>query len=168
MKFTTSSPRAGGSALLDALTSPTTGHSRSQPAKFALGRRLADKYGLTLRDVNWHPAAPGSASQVEIPVVGVSWFDPIELELAGMARHGDTGSACAACGRWRWLPLGFGMQPTLRVRPGLDGVPIAASPEWFGDGGQPFREMVVRRDLAEEIAAASPRDFKVQEIDVAD
>ena len=41
---------------------------------------------------------------------------------------------------------------------------IAASPEWFGDGWSAFREILVRRELAELIVASSPRDFRIQEV----
>jgi hypothetical protein len=37
---------------------------------------------------------------------------------------------------------------------------VIASPEWFGDGHRSFRQVLVRRELAELISAASPKDFK--------
>lgn len=43
-------------------------------------------------------------------------------------------------------------------------VHVAASPEWFGDGCQAFRQIIVRRRLAEMMVEASPRDFRIQEI----
>jgi hypothetical protein len=45
-----------------------------------------------------------------------------------------------------------------------DDVHVAASPEWFGDGHKAFRQIIMRRGLAEMIAAASPRDFRIREI----
>jgi hypothetical protein len=44
-----------------------------------------------------------------------------------------------------------------------DGVDVAASPEWFGDGWQAFRQILFRRPLAELIANASPRDFRIRD-----
>ena len=60
------------------------------------------------------------------------------------------------------MPLAFGMLPPLQITPGLGKADIAASPEWFGDGWKFYRQILVRRELAELIAAASPRYFKVQ------
>jgi hypothetical protein len=62
------------------------------------------------------------------------------------------------------MPLAFGTLPPLRIVPALEDVDIAASPEWFGDGWNAYRQILVRRELAEFIAAASPRDFKVQSV----
>ncbi len=62
------------------------------------------------------------------------------------------------------MPLAFGALPPLRITPPLGDVDIAASPEWFGDGWQCFRQILVRRPLAEMIAGASPRDFTVREV----
>jgi hypothetical protein len=41
------------------------------------------------------------------------------------------------------------------------GFDVVASPEWFGDGWNSYRQILVRFELAEILAAASPRDFKV-------
>lgn len=46
----------------------------------------------------------------------------------------------------------------------LGDVDIATSPEWFGDGLEAFRQVLVRRQLAEIIAAASPKDFLIREV----
>lgn len=42
-----------------------------------------------------------------------------------------------------------------------------ANPEWFGNGWKAFRQVLVRRELAELLAAASPRDFKVDIVNFA-
>jgi len=85
-----------------------------------------------------------------------------------MADHdGHVGARCSECGVWRWLPMGFTLVPPLSDQvlppllevPGLADVDVAASPEWFGDGWKSFRQVVVRRALAELIVDASPRDF---------
>lgn len=131
--------------------------------------RLADevsaRFGADFRDIGWHPTSPGEATQVVVPTLGDSWFDPDELREKVVERHGVAGASCADCGTWRWMPLAFGFLPRLRISPPLgDDVAIAASPEWFGDGWRAFRQVLVRRDLADFIAAASPGDFRVQAV----
>ena len=56
--------------------------------------------------------------------------------------------------------------PPYRYRSLEDDVHVTASPEWFGDGFQAFRWIVVRRAIARMIVAASPRDFRIREIQV--
>lgn len=133
-----------------------------------LERSVADdatkRFRLDLFPVEWHGKSPGEASQIAVPSVGDFWFDPDELREKAEERHGTAGATCSECGVWRWMPLAFGLLPQLRVTPGLGDVDIAASPEWFGDGWEAFRQIVVRRELAVLIASASPRDFKVREI----
>ena len=51
--------------------------------------------------------------------------------------------------------------PPLLDVPGLDAVDVAASPEWFGDGLKAFRLLLFRRELADVLVAASPRDFEI-------
>jgi hypothetical protein len=41
---------------------------------------------------------------------------------------------------------------------------VAASPEWFGDGWNAYRRIVVRRELAQLVVDASPRDFRIEEV----
>jgi len=133
-----------------------------------LERSLAEEAALAFRldlvDVGWRGGSLGHARQIVIPSVGQAWFDHDELRAKAIERHGTAGTACAECGIWRWMPLSFGELPRLRIVPTLDGASIAASPEWFGDGWKAFRQILVRRELAELIAAASPRDFKVRPI----
>ena len=99
--------------------------------------------------------------QIVVPSVREAWFDPDELRAKESEQHGTAGAACSDCGIWRWMPLTFGTLPPLRITPPLEGVDIAASPEWFGDGWSAYRQILVRRELAEFIAASSPRDFRV-------
>jgi hypothetical protein len=49
----------------------------------------------------------------------------------------------------------------------FDEFDVVASPEWFGDGCNAFREILVRRELASIIVAASPRDFRIVKPDWA-
>lgn len=137
----------------------------------SLALAAAEKFNLDLRPIAWHGASPGDALQIVIPVVGDTWFDHGELRAKAIGKHGSAGARCAECGTWRWLPLGFapmpppfGTLPPLRVRPSLGAVDVAASPEVFGDGLMAFRQMLFRRELAEFIAAASPRDFEARTV----
>ena len=59
--------------------------------------------------------------------------------------------------------LGSEVLPAVLHVPELDDVDVAASPEWFGDGGSSFRELLMRRELAELLVHASPRDFRIIE-----
>ena len=62
------------------------------------------------------------------------------------------------------MPLDFSDDLPLVLAPGTLRGDIAASPEWFGDGGKSFRLFLARRELAELLAARSPRDFWVHEV----
>ncbi len=127
----------------------------------SLGERVADEFDVDLREVAWRGPQSGEAVQIVVPTIGQSWFDEEELRWATVARHGADGARCGTCGVWRWMPIVFQKLPALRVD--LGGVDIAASPEWFGDGMQAFRQVLVRRELAELLADASPKDFGVTE-----
>jgi len=125
---------------------------------------VAARFDIQTREVGWHPTSADEATQIVVPTVGAAWFDPEELRESAIARHGVDGATCPECGVWRWMPLTFGFLPPLRIAHSLGDVAIAGSPEWFGDGKRAFRQILVRRELAELIAAASPRDFKVQDV----
>lgn len=129
----------------------------------SLAEKAASLFRLELLPVEWPGTAPGDAMQIVIPTVGNSWFDSDELSAAAVAEHGAAGSRCSACRIWRWLPLSLA-SVALQIKPGLGDADIAASPEWFGDGWKAFREVLVRRELAELLVAESPRDFKIQEV----
>lgn len=130
----------------------------------AIAEEAAARFKLDLLRVEWHGAPPGDGQQIVVPTVGNAWFDPHELREKVIERHGTAGATCPECGTWRWMPLSFDDLPPLRISPKLGDVDIAASPEWFGDGRKAFRQILVRRELAEFIATASPRDFKVQAV----
>jgi hypothetical protein len=71
---------------------------------------------------------------------------------------------CVACGIWRWMPLTYGLLPPVKpdvLETDLDAI---ASPEWFGAGHQSFRQVLFRRELAELLAEARPKEFKIQEV----
>jgi len=102
--------------------------------------------------------------QIIAPTVASEWFDPNELRERAIARHGSAGAECPDCGIWRWLPLPFDLLPPFRSSPDWERYDVLGSPEWFGAGKQSFRELLMRRGLANLIVEASPRDFKIQEI----
>jgi hypothetical protein len=106
--------------------------------------------------------------QMVIPTTAEQWYDTAELRDAVMSRHGRAGATCPDCGVWRWLSLPEKERPQYRIRPSLGNAVIAASPEWFGDGWLAYREILVRRDLAEVIAHASPRDFEIRPMQFAE
>lgn len=60
-------------------------------------------------------------------------------------------------------PMAMETLPPVREAPEFEEFDVIASPEWFGDGWQAFREILVGRELASIIAAASPRDFRIVE-----
>lgn len=130
----------------------------------AVAAKVEARFGVETRPVKWPATSPGQAMQLVIPTVGDAWFDEQELREATIARHGTDGARCPDCGTWRWMPLHFDLLPPLRITLPVDDQAIAASPEWFGDGMQAFRKILVQRELAELLAAASPRDFTVRDI----
>lgn len=99
------------------------------------------RFALDLRPVEWHGTPPGDAAQIVAPSVGEAWFDSDELREAAVARHGTAGANCADCGVWRWMRLAFGTLPALRISPSADEFAVAASPEWFGDGWNSYRQI---------------------------
>jgi hypothetical protein len=136
-----------------------------------LAGEIAGKFRVELIDVQWHASSSGEARQIVAPTVGGEWFDPDELRKRAVAEHSTPGATCAACGTWRWLPLAFEPIPPLtkeclppvRNAPEFEEFDVVASPEWFGDGWNAFRQILVRRELAAMIVAASPRDFRIVE-----
>ena len=137
-----------------------------------LAARIADRFRVELRDVHWPRRAPGDVKQIVARTVGEAWFDHGQLRERLLSVHGSAGALCPKCGIWRWMPLAFAptpprtdeVLPPLLDVPGLKDVDVAASPEWFGDGWNAFRQIVVRRELAQLVVDASPRDFRIQEI----
>jgi hypothetical protein len=126
---------------------------------------LSDRFSVDLREVAWHGTAPGEAMQFVAPSVGNNWFDPDELRQSATGHYGEAGATCSECGVWRWMPLPFGLLPPVIPSPEWAQHDVIASPEWFGAGHKAFRQILVRRELAELIAASSPKDFKIQDVD---
>jgi hypothetical protein len=118
------------------------------------------RFDVELRPVVWRGSEAPAAFQLVAPTVGDAWYAPEELREAAMARHGEAGARCGACATWRWMPVASDELPPLRIElPRTSGSAVAASPEWFGDGCRAYRVLMMRRELAELLAAASPRDF---------
>lgn len=132
----------------------------------SLAEEIAGEFAVEFREVRWPDGSPSGAQQLLFPVTGDAWFDPAALSESLAKQHrGRDGARCAECGVWRWLPPDVGW-----VAPGVDvsqfaGFDVVATPEWFGDGRTGYREVLVRRGLAELIQRASPRDFRIEELD---
>lgn len=137
------------------------------------GRQLADelsaRYGVRRRDVAWHGKGHGDVSQLIPEPAATAWFDHAELAETLKTEHGVAGASCDECGKWRWMPLGFSpvppmtehVLPPLVAPPDLDAHAVVASREWFGDGLKSFQLLLVREDVAKDVARASPQDFLV-------
>lgn len=129
----------------------------------ALAQEIGSRFRVTMMKVEWR-GTPVGGYQIVVPTVGPAWFDQAELRKIAVRRRGTAGARCAGCGTWRWMPLPPDTSlPPRRIASALE-VDVAASPEWFGDGYKAFREIVFRRELAEMLVAASPRDFKIREV----
>jgi hypothetical protein len=130
----------------------------------ALAQAVADRFAVALSPVEWRGAAPiDGAAQIVVSSTAESWFDPDELSRVTRARHGVTGRRCDECDRWRWMPVAAAALPRPRVDAVTDDQDVVASPEWFGDGWNSFREIAFRRSLAEVIAGAAPKDLAIAE-----
>lgn len=129
----------------------------------SLAAQVSERFDVALRPVIWPKSSPVEAFQLVIPTIGEAWYDTDELTEGAIARHGkhdrEPGARCPDCHVYRWLPPGT--LPRIRAHLSTE-FPIAASPEWFGSGWEAYREVIVRRDLADLIAEASPRDFAVK------
>ena len=134
----------------------------------SVAARLGRDFRIKLREVEWEGHDPGAAMQIVIPTGSSPWFDPEELRERAEERHGVDGASCTLCGTWRWMPLTFGLLPPLRAEDDWTAYDAIASPEWFGDGCQSSRQILLRRSLAEVIASLSPKDFEVRAIPDSD
>jgi len=136
---------------------------------YCLDARTADaaveRFSLELLPVLWHGRRPdGDAMQIVARSSAQSWFEPEWLSKLTSSVHGVAGATCPDCRVWRWMPVGM---EDLQLPPAnvFKGDPaVVASPEWFGDGAQAFRQILWRRDLAQLLLKVSPRDFKLQEV----
>ncbi|MFI6097475.1 hypothetical protein ACIA8G_18080 [Lentzea sp. NPDC051213] len=131
----------------------------------SLAEEIGAKFDIELCEVAWHGSGGADAMQIVAPWTEQPWFDHDELRAAAEQRHGVAGKTCPDCGAWRWMPLGFGVGlPPLRLDHAGQGKDVIASPEWFGDGWNAFRQLLFRRELAELIVAACPREVKINDV----
>ncbi len=112
----------------------------------------------------WASSSPGEAMQVVIPSTRQKWFDEEQLRERAIEGHGSPGARCSVCGTWRWMPMGWGSLPPVLDPSVVNGYDIVAGPEWFGDGWSASRRILVRRELAELLRDASPRDFAIHDV----
>ena len=129
-----------------------------------LAQEISSRFDVSMRDVAFPRPSSEQVKQIEIPVSVAPWFAHDELAARAVERNGASGAACAMCGTWRWMPVAD--LPEVHAQPSWKELDVVASPEWFGDGCRSFREILVRRGLAELIAKASPRDFSFGEANV--
>jgi hypothetical protein len=129
-----------------------------------LADKVAERFRVRFTTIDWRGSSPCEAAQLVVAATEVPWFDTEALRRVAIARHGTAGADCPECGIWRWMPLPFGTLPPLRSQPEFADADVAASPEWFGDGWNAFRQVLFRRELAEFIAAANPRGFEVRSV----
>lgn len=130
----------------------------------ALAARTAEVFGVDLRPVEWVKSPPGEAQQVVILSTAEPWFNPSELAERVSRVHGEASKTCEVCGVTRWLPVGMDVLPRPPGTAFVGEPAVVASPEWFGVGKRSFRQILWRRDLADSLIAASPKDFKVQDV----
>lgn len=159
-----------GPLILQAKNQTATGawvpywQSNALCMEVSLAEDLQSRFGVTVRDIEWRGKGAGASAQLIIPVGPEDWFDHQQLGVNAVRRYGSAGNACPQCGVWRWMPLTGELLPELKWTPDGQSPPVVASPEWFGDGLNAFRQLLFRRDVAEAIAKASPKDFRVDEI----
>jgi hypothetical protein len=134
----------------------------------SLAAEIGARFSVPMLPIQWPRGAPAPAYQLLARATKTSWFDAEQLSAAAHARHGTDGARCHTCNTWRWMPLDFRALPALRVISEDFQEDIAASPEWFGDGCQSFRQILVRRDLGELLVRASPRDFGLCDPDLSE
>lgn len=133
-----------------------------------VAQELPERFSVELGEVHKPREGASGAMQILPTVTIKEWYDQTTLSVAVNARHrqyeGDrTGSACPACNRWKWLPVGEGEAP-VRASALVTGADVIASPEWFGDGLSAFRHLLFRRPLGEFLVAANPRGWSIVEI----
>jgi hypothetical protein len=138
----------------------------------ALADEVGRRFSAELKEVGWPKPGGMAAYQIVVPTVGENWFPADSLAAAIVKSHPrddpSPGQNCAHCGRWRWYPCAFDDLPPIAAQPAWSSHVAVASPEVFGAGWNAYREVLYRRDLAELIVTASPRDFEVCEVRWAD
>ena len=136
-----------------------------------LASEVASRFRVDLGDVHKPRTGPTGAKQLRAAVTSHAWYDPENLAKAVVAHHhrfeGErTGTTCARCARWKWLPVAEHEAPIIGAALDSDR-DLIASPEVFGDGLQSFRHLLFRKELAEYIVAAAPRIWTPTKITIA-
>lgn len=130
----------------------------------SLGEEISQDFSVELLPVKWHPTPSGEAMQFVAPSTESAWYTEEDLTRAALNRHPRAGARCPDCDRWRWMPVTIQDLPAPSTEVLATSTDVIASPEIFGDGMQSFRHVLFRRELAQKIAQASPRDFRIVEI----
>lgn len=128
-----------------------------------LAKEVAARFPVVLRQIDTPKAGERlPAMQLIVPTTVAHWYDEGELIDQTTRRHGEAGAACPTCGTWRWLPLPKSELPRAISDTSWEGQSAIASPEWFGAGGQSYRQVALARPLGELLAERSPRDFTLR------
>ena len=130
----------------------------------SLAAEAAARFGVELRPVEWPRSPAGEVKQIVIRSTADPWFDPSELAERISRVHGEASETCEDCGITRWLPVGMGDLPGPPPTTFAGDPAVVACPEWFGAGARSFRQILWRRDLADFLVAASPKDFTIQDV----
>lgn len=131
---------------------------------------IAQRFSVDLGEVHKPRKGPTGVQQI-LPALTVDpWRRPQDLAAAVRTRHSEyygdrTGSTCATCDRWKWLPISEHEAPM--IASALNSTSdVIASPEVFGDGLKAFRHLLFRRPLGETLVAVSPRNWALVEVEV--
>ncbi|HMO12312.1 MAG TPA: hypothetical protein PKB06_12615 [Actinotalea sp.] len=135
-----------------------------------LAAELEEAFEVDLGDVHKPRTGPTGVKQFRPVVAGTDWHRPEDLSRSVVARHREyegerTGSTCARCGRWKWLPVLESEVPILGASLVADG-DVIASGEVFGAGLKAFRHLLFRRRLGEHLVAAEPRLWALTEVTI--
>lgn len=129
-----------------------------------LADEAAERFGVDLHRVMSPNGGELEARQIVIESSPVAWFDPADLTRLITSIHGEASKTCPECGVTRWMPVSMDILPKPAMAVFEDAPSVVASPEWFGDGWRSYRQILWRRDVADFLLAASPRDFTLDEL----
>jgi hypothetical protein len=129
-----------------------------------IANEVRSLFRVDLREVKWAKSSPGDAMQLVIPSTTEAWFDEGLMEKQVVKYDRRQEDRCDVCMTWKWPPLLFGNLPPIQNVAQLFEYDVVASPEWFGSGRSAYRQVLFRRELAELLVAASPRDFAIKEV----
>lgn len=130
---------------------------------------IVGRFNVEFGEVHKPRQGDTGVRQIRPRVTNDSWYEVEPLGHAVRARFGryngdQTGSTCASCGRWKWLPVGEGEAPIHVSSLDVEGADVLASPETFGDGLASHRHLLFRRPLAEFLVDAAKRNWRMEEV----